>query len=197
MNEVELVEKIIKGEEKAVRELYRKYSFRLLNFILLKIDSRQDAEEVLQDTFVSALDTLPLFAGQSSLFTWLAAIAKHEVADFYRKQKIKKVLFSRLPFLERLASQVLGPEEELAEKEMKKRVGEVLEKLSEGYRQILRLKYEKGYQVADIGRKLGITSKAAESRLTRARLAFRKIWVQENERLDQSLPEKDFLRSSS
>lgn len=197
MNDQALRERVITGDKRAVRRFYKNHSERLLNFILTKIGDPQDAEEVLQDTFVSAIDSLPMFSGRSTLFTWLAGIAKHEISDFYRKRKIKKILFSRLPFLERLAHQALGPEEELLEKEVKKRIKKVFGELSEGYRQILRLKYEKGYQVAEISKELGITYKAVESKLSRARLAFREIWLQENAKLDQNWSTKSFLNSSS
>lgn len=197
MDDWELAEKLIAGDKNTTRWFYKKHFQKLLNFILTKIDDLKDAEEVLQDTFVSAIDSLPAFSGKSAFFTWLCGIAKHEISDFYRKKKIKKVLFSRLPFLEKLAHQALGPEEELLEKEVKRRVNKVLGQLSEGYRQVLRLKYEKGYQVAKISKGLGITYKAAESRLTRARLVFREIWLLENEKLGYNLPEKDSFNSSS
>ena len=168
-------------DERVVEELYEKYFQKLLNFILLKIDDPQDAEEILQDTFVSAIDSLPLFSGKSSLFTWLCGIAKHEVADFYRKKKIKTIFFSHFPILEKLASRALGPEEELMEAEIKKRIKIVFRKLSEGYGKILRLKYVEGNSVAQVADILGITLKAAESRLSRARFAFRKVWATDND----------------
>ena len=167
-------------DKKAVEVLYQRYSKRLLGFILTKVDDPKDAQEILQDTFLSALDSLPLFSGKSSFFTWLWGIAKHEIADFYRKRKIKTLLFSRLPILENLATQALGPEEELLEAEIKKQIKVVFRKLSEGYQKILRLKYIEGQRLIEIAQKLGISYKAAESRLNRARMAFRKIWATEN-----------------
>lgn len=193
MRDTALVEDIIAGNERVVGELYEKYSQRLLNFILLKIDNPPDAEEILQDTFVSALDSLPLFSGKSLLFTWLCGIAKHEVADFYRKKKIKTILFSRFPVLEELASRALGPEEEFMEAEIRKRIKIVFRKLSEGYRRVLRLKYIEDCSVAEVARILGVSCKAAESKLTRARLAFREAWATEN----YQLPISNFQTNSN
>lgn len=186
MDEKKLVNKILAGDKKATERFYKKYSKRLLNFILLKIDDPRDAEEILQDTFISALDSLPLFSYQSSLFTWLCSIAKHEVADFYRKKKIKTILFSRLPILEGLAGQALGPEEKLMRKEIKSKIKIVFKKLSEGYRQILRLKYIEGRSVAQIAKELGTTFKAVESKLFRARVAFQKEYAKENRQIFNS-----------
>ena len=178
--EKKLVSKILSKDKKAVERFYKKYSPKLLNLILLKVDDRGDAEEILQDTFISALDSLPLFSFKSSLFTWLCGIARHEIADFYRKKKIKTILFSRLPALERLASQALGPEEKAMEEEVKRKIRAVFRRLSEGYAQVLRLKYIEGYSVAQIAKKLGLSFKAAESRLFRARVAFQKEYVRQD-----------------
>ena len=181
--EKQLVDKILSGQKKAIERFYKKYSARLLNFILSHVESFADAEEILQDTFVSALDSLPLFSYKSSLFTWLCGIAKHEIADFYRKKKIKTILFSHLPFLEELATQALGPEEKLIRKELKREIKAVFKKLSEGYRQVLRLKYQEGYTVSQIAQKLGLSFKAVESRLFRARLAFQKEYARQNQQI--------------
>ena len=93
----ELVRGVLKGDKVWITKFERKYRQRLLNFILQKIDNYQDAEEVAQDVLVSAIYCLPSFLGKSCLWTWLCSIAKHEIADFYRRKKIKEVLFSHFP----------------------------------------------------------------------------------------------------
>lgn len=145
---------------------------KLKNFISQKVDSPSDAEEILQETLISASSCLELYSGKSSFFTWLCGIAKHEISDFYRKKKIKTILFSRLPWLENLATEALGPEQILLRKEAIKKVKTSLKGLSEGYQQVLRLKYYQGLSVKEIARQLNETVKAIESRLTRARKAF-------------------------
>jgi len=153
---------------------------KLKNYIFLKVSESKDAEDILEETLLSASESLSAFSGKSSFFTWLCAIANHEIADFYRKKKLKTILFSRFPFLEDLISQALGPEEELLKKELRKEVKKTLSGLTEGYSQILRLKYYQGLSVKEIARKLRLTVKAAESRLSRARLAFQKEWASQN-----------------
>jgi len=176
MDEQKLMQKIIKGNQAAIKIFYDQYTPILLSCISLKVDRREDAEEILQDTWMSIFDSLPLFNYRSSFLTWACAIAKHEVADFYRKKKIKHLIFSHLPFLENIVSQALGPEMTYQQKEIKQDLEKVLSRLSEGYRQILRLKYIEGYSMAKIAGKLEISVKAVESRLSRARIAFQKEW---------------------
>jgi RNA polymerase sigma factor (sigma-70 family) len=65
----------------------------------------------------------------------------------------------------------------LEKEELKKEVKKVLAALAEGYGEILRLKYIEGLSMAQIAAKVKISVKAVESKLSRARGAFRKEWV--------------------
>ncbi len=177
MEDQELVQQILNGDQKAVSLFYRRFREPLLAAVSEKVDFGV-AEELVQEIFLSALQSLPLFSGKSSLYSWLLGIARHEVCDYYRKRKIKEVVFSKLPFLKRLVSQALSPETAFEEKELKEKIKSSLGKLSEGYRRILRLRYIDGCSVADLALKLGISYKSAESKLFRARLAFQKIYSQ-------------------
>lgn len=163
-------------KDKFLSEISSPFEARLKAFIRQKVDNENDAEDIFQETLVAASQSLPTFKGKSSFFTWLCGIANHEIADFYRKKKIKTFLFSRFPFLETLVSEALGPEEELLKQELRKEVKQVLGRLTEGYSSILRLKYYQGLSMAEIAEKLGMTVKAVESKLSRAREAFRVQW---------------------
>ena len=173
MNKRKLLEELLSDE-------YRK---RLSGFVGRKVGDKKDVEEIVQDTLLAAYDSLPLFKGNSSLFTWVCAIARHEIADFYRKQKIKKIVFSRLPFLENLVNKALGPELAYQELEKKRQILKTLKNLREGYGKILRLKYIDGLSMKEIAERLDITVKAVESRLTRARLAFQKVYESDEEQI--------------
>lgn len=163
--------------EEKFKKIYQQYQARLLNFILQKVKRREDAEEILQETMISVLDSLPLFRGNSSLYTFLCSIAKHEIADFYRKKKIKTFLFSHFPGLENIVSQALSPERALEEREIKEKVIRTLRAMGEGYSQILRLKYIHGLSHREIAKKLKKSVKAVESKLARARRAFAKAYL--------------------
>lgn len=159
------IEPLIKGNQE-----------KLKKFIFSKISDPLDAEGVLQETLLSAQESFAFFKAKSSFSTWLCGIAKHEIADFYRRRKIKTILFSHFPFLEDLASEALLPDEKLEKQELRKEVKNVLTLLSEGYSQILRLKYYHGLSMKEIAQSLKTSVKAVESRLSRAREAFRIEW---------------------
>jgi len=91
-------------------------------------------------------------------------------------------LFSRLPFLKELVSEALGPELAYQELETKRKIVATLKHLSEGYARILRLKYVEELSMRQISQKLNLTVKAVESKLTRARLAFQKVYAGQTNR---------------
>lgn len=170
--EKKLIEGLLRGSESALQVFYREYGSKLRKYIYLKIGAPEDAEEVLQDTLLSALDSLVLFSGRSSLLTWLYSITRHEIADYYRKKNIKTIVFSRIPFVERFVSKAIEPDAKLMRSEYEKQVKGALLKLLPHHREALELKYMDGLSVKEIARRMGISFKACESMLTRARQAF-------------------------
>ncbi|MBI3380209.1 RNA polymerase sigma factor [Candidatus Gottesmanbacteria bacterium] len=172
MDDKQLVTQILKGNEKALRYFYDKYQPRLLTFITNKIANEKDAEEILQDSLLAALEALRDFSFRSSLFTYICSIANHKVIDFYRRRKIKAIVFSKIPDVEPLISTLFGPEKLLDEALLKQKIKQTFRNITPRYSKILKLKYVYGYTVSEIARKLSISFKSAESQLFRARQEF-------------------------
>lgn len=177
LNERKIVAGIICGDEKALRTFYKYYKSSLLTFIKDRIDNEADCEEILQDTLLSTIEALRDFSFRSSLFTFICSIAKRKAIDFYRKRKIKKIVFSQLPAAEPFFATFFGPEEAFDEEYIKEKIRETFSKIAPKYKKILKLKYIYGYSVKEIAQNLSITFKSAESRLFRARQAFVKEYI--------------------
>ncbi|OGG14875.1 hypothetical protein A2773_01240 [Candidatus Gottesmanbacteria bacterium RIFCSPHIGHO2_01_FULL_39_10] len=167
-----LIDGILRADERSLRSFYTLYKPKLFSYIKRKIATTQDAEEILHDTFIATIDALRDFAYQSSLYTYICSIANHKIIDFYRKKKLKSILFSRFSEIEPLLSTFYGPEDKLDEELLKAKIKETFAKISPRYHKILRLKYIYGYSVEEIAKKLSISFKSAESQLFRARKAF-------------------------
>lgn len=173
-----LVREILTGSEKALREFYQTYSLKLFNYILRKVAKTEDSQELLQDTLFASLDAMRDYAGQSSLLTFICAIANHKVIDFYRKKRLKQIIFSQMPSLGNLVSELLTPEERYNKTELRQKIKDCFLKLPERYQTILRLKYVEGLTVLQIAQDLKETVKSVESALFRARKAFAKVFDQ-------------------
>ena len=171
-----LVRRIIHRDEKALLLLYKKYQKTIHYYIYRELKDYHVAEEITQDVFLDFIEALRDFHFQSSIKTFLFAIARNKTIDFIRKKKLKKILFSALPayFVEGLKTIFI--DEEIEKKELSEKIRQTLEMLPNDYRLVLRLKYMDGEKVDSIAEKLVLGFKATESLLFRARKAFIKIF---------------------
>lgn len=166
------LKRILRGDRREFERFYAATYRSLLAYVELKVESRRDAEEVVHDSYLSLLESLPLFRGKSSLETFLSGIAKHEVADYWRKKYAKKALLT-VPFMDQLYTEKLYSAAVLNHE-----IERIYGALAKDYVVILRLKYEKGMTVGQIAKHLSMSVKAVESKLFRARKAFQAVYVE-------------------
>lgn len=159
-----------------MEEFYKKYYFSVKKFVSQKIDDENVVEELTNDILMAGINSLATFNKKSSEFSWLCGIAKHKIIDYYRKKKLKTILFSAMPEFEEIADKALTPERDCLKNELKKEIKKTLQELKEDYQKIIRLKYIDGLKISEIAKKLKTSVKATESMLMRARIKFRENW---------------------
>ena len=159
-----------------MNSFYQKYHHSLQKYISTKISDSDVVADIVHDSLLAAHNSLHLFQGKSSEFTWIVSIANHKIIDYYRKKKLKTILFSAAPVLEDIAVSALNPERDVLKNELKQEIKKTFHSLSVGYRNILRLKYIDGLKISDISVKFKLNLKATESLLIRARRQFQKKW---------------------
>ncbi len=153
-----------------------KYRQSVEGFVRRKIEDEGVVKELTNDILMAAYWARGKFRGEAAEFSWICGIAKHKIVDYFRKKRIKTILFSVNPKFEEIADSALGPERDVLKEELKKEIRKTFRELSAGYSKILRLKYVQGYKTKTIARKFKTTVKAIESRLRRAKIQFRNIW---------------------
>jgi RNA polymerase sigma-70 factor (ECF subfamily) len=158
----ELVDALLEGgSEAAFRELYRRHTPRLLQFVTRVLGGvADDADDVVQDTWVKAVDGLPRFRGDASLATWLTGIGLNTARMHLRKQGRWR------GFLEVVEPDSRSPalsHEERMDLEC------VLTHLPDGQRTVLLLHDLEGYTHGEIGELLGIAEGTSKSQLSAAR----------------------------
>lgn len=171
--DLHLLQELKAGQPQAVQRWFTEYHPLILRFILSKVESEKDAEELAQETFIHCLQHLPLFRGEASILTWMQGIARHEVADYYRKFYAKKAI-KALPLNELIGDAHVSDAHETSEK-----VKRVFRALSHEHQELLLLKYVDGKKVSEIARELGRSVKAIESDLFRARQTFKTLYAQQ------------------
>jgi RNA polymerase sigma-70 factor (ECF subfamily) len=153
-------------------EFYRTYRPKLLFLVRSKITNPHEAEDVVQDTLFAFLESRRDFHGECQISTFLFSICRHKIVDYYRKKKIKQIVFSRAPEIEDILSPLLGPEDALDAVLLKEKLNTTLRKLLPQYAYILHARYILNMPIDDIAKKLTTTIKSVEMTLFRARKAF-------------------------
>lgn len=168
----EFVAKIKAGDKRAFSRFYKQTKNKLIQYVYTKVSNPKDCEEIVQDSYLGFLDSVPLFRGQSSLWTFLVSITRHEIADYYRRKYAKKAL-TYVPFID------MGYTEDVySAKETREHCNHVLESLTKENKMLIIWKYMDKLPVNEIAKKLDISPKAAESRLFRARKAFQVAYLE-------------------
>lgn len=186
-DELSLCRRILAGERAAASELVERELDALYEFVHWRLGGeRSETEDVVQDTFALALESLPRFEGRSSLHSWICGIARNKLRERRRRENrrrarpIDELLEEADPEIDRILAQVERtplPEWALERDETRELVGAVLSSLPPDYRQALVAKYVEELSVAEIARRQGRSESAAESQLQRARSAFARIFT--------------------
>jgi RNA polymerase sigma-70 factor (ECF subfamily) len=161
-------------EENAFRALYRRHSSLLYGSILrLARGDAEEAQELLQLTWIRAAENLHRFRWESSLRSWLTGIAINCHRDALRRRKrrrtdpIESVTIEALPSLPR-------SHREIGRLDLERAIAQ----LPDGYREVLLLHDVEGYTHDEIGEMMGIRNGTSKSQLSRARRAVRS-WLGE------------------
>jgi RNA polymerase sigma-70 factor (ECF subfamily) len=176
-----LVKRMLAGQESAFEEFFGDHFPPLYRFALTRVRDADAAEEVVQAALCRALGRLETYRGEAALSTWLFTFCRHEIAAHYERQARRPAhvdLIEDLPevraAIESLAADAVGdPESRLQREELGRLVQVALDQLPRRYGDALEWKYIDGLSVREIGERLCVSAKAAESLLTRARVAFR------------------------
>jgi RNA polymerase sigma-70 factor (ECF subfamily) len=171
MDDKDLIIQLKTGSDQAVKIWFDLYYLRLLKTVVQRVSNQKDAEEIVQETFLNCLKHLPLFLGKSSIWTWMNSIARHEIADYFRKKYAKKAL-KTIPLSEFFPLTQISNSDDISQE-----VSLVLSKMKAYYKELLLLKYADGKKVATIANELNKSIKSIESDLFRARREFKELWV--------------------
>jgi RNA polymerase sigma-70 factor (ECF subfamily) len=179
LEELELVEKAKQGDRVAMSYLVNKYSARVYNLALRIVRNKEEAEDVLQDTFLTVVAKINKFDGRSSFFTWLYRIATNSALMLLRKKKIRRANFKSNDLdpdqdeMNNLVDWTQDPSIDTDTEEVKKQINNAIENLSEKYKTVFVLRDIEGLSTRDTSEVLNITEENVKVRLLRARQYLR------------------------
>ena len=171
-----LVRRTQNGENAAFDVLVERYKERLYATVYHMTSNHEDANDLVQDTFIKAYKSLRGFRGQSSFYTWVYRIAVNRTINFIKRRKNRSQyslddLDSSIqtdPDLVELMSHVT-PRREVALTELQQKLNEALQRLSEPHRAVVAMHDIQGMTHADIARVMKCSEGTVRSRLFYAR----------------------------
>lgn len=168
------------GDRAEFARLVDAYSAPIYRLGLKMLGNPQDAEDVLQNTFLNALTHFADFEGRSSISTWLYRIASNEALMLLRRKKNTVNLddfqpedAEETPLPEVFVDWSTMPEDELLSGESKKALDTAVKKLPEALRMVFLLRDIEGISIRDTAEILNLTETNVKTRLLRARMFLR------------------------
>lgn len=178
MDDKHILMRAKRGELDAFEELVRRYEKRVYAVALRSSGSPEDAADIVQEVFLRAWRSIESFRGDSGFSTWLFRITMNMCVDFARHKHSQPQTQSIVDEEEnerQVPDTAPTPEEHLENRELGRELAATLDEISEEHRRIVLLRDVSGMSYTEIADVLEISEGTVKSRLSRARIALRKV----------------------
>lgn len=170
-DEESLVRRAQKQDREVFNRLYEENFDKIYRYIVLRIGNRTEAEDVTQQVFVNAFQSISSFKWQGIPFSaWLFRIAHNQVVDFLRKQS----RLTAAPLEDSLASEELRPEQAAEHNLDIKQLLSATRQLTEAQRQVISLRFTSELPIAQVAKLMGKSQGAVKALQHSAIVALRK-----------------------
>ena len=171
----ELIDKALAGDQSAFEKLMKKYYNMIKNLINRMIQKSDDSEDLAQEAFIKAFNSLDKFDRQFAFSTWLFKIATNNCIDYLRKKKLNTFSIDKdfssededLRF--EIADTESLPDRNLIEEQKKKIINEAIDKLPAKYKEVIILRHKTGMEYEEIAEKLDIPLGTVKAHIFRGR----------------------------
>lgn len=164
MFQIDVVEKCKSNDRNAQLQLYRQYCDGMYAVAMRFVKNSNDAEDVLQESFVKAFQKLHQFKGEVTFGAWLKKIVVHKCIDFLKSKKQHMVSLDET-YMTPVAEEDWTVEDGISLEVVKKEI----EKLSEKYKYVVLMYLVEGFDHKEIAQVLDITETTCRTRLLRGK----------------------------
>ncbi len=178
--ELDLVTRARTGDAEAFNDLVRRYERKIYRLAKNITQNDEDAEDVLQDTFLKSYEHLNDFQGNSKFYTWLVRIAVNEALMKLRKRKTDRTVPLDEPVdtgeetvVREIAVWEDNPEQKYSQEELGRILNDSVQSLKPAFRTVFVLRDIEELSTEETAQALDISIPAVKSRLLRARLQLR------------------------
>lgn len=180
-SDAEVVALALIGRQDAYQELLARYREPIYRFIRASTGDAQEALDLTQDTFIAAFSALDRYDRSRPLLTWLRRIALNKCRDWGRRRRLRTMLWRTAPIDEayNMSDDAIAPDVQAADRAELARVSTAIVRLPARLRETLILRTVEGLGQAETADVLGISEKAVETRLYRARSKLSELLANE------------------
>ncbi len=175
VEDYELIDRAIGGDQSAYDKLMKKYYNLVHNLIFRMIYNKEDVEDLAQEAFIKAFNSLDKFDRQFAFSTWLYKIASNNCIDYLRKKKLNTVSIDKeidsededlrfeIPDVE------FKPDRNIIEDERKTLLEEAIASLPEKYRAVILMRHSEEMEYEEIAKKLKLPLGTVKAHIFRGR----------------------------
>ncbi|MDX9887845.1 MAG: sigma-70 family RNA polymerase sigma factor [Anaerovoracaceae bacterium] len=184
LEEARIIKRAKNGSESDFETLILSCQGKAYSIAYRYLNNQEDAMDALQESFIKAYRSLATFKGNSSFQTWIYRIVVNTCYDMLRKKKSRIQAESLYKsdgdeeYMIELPDQDKGPEELALDREESRDIFRVLEMLPLDQKEIILLRDVEGYSYEEIVDILSITMGTVKSRISRARLRLRELYLE-------------------
>ena len=179
-DETTLVSQARGGDTRAFAELVKHYEGKIFRLAQHITQNREDAEDVLQETFLKAYEHLDQFQGNSKFYTWIVRIAVNQALMKLRRRRTDKTVSldetidtGEDTVTREIAAWDEDPEQRFSREELGELLDTAIQSLAPAYRSVFLLRDVDDLSTEETAEALGLSVPAVKSRLLRARLQLR------------------------
>jgi len=170
--DLKMVTRILNGDRKAFETLYDRHFPKVYNYVYMKLGDSVETEDLVQDIFVSAIESLESYEGRSSLLCWIFSITKNMLKNLYRTRKQSGSFFvdAEGQCRNNFHKNFQTPLDHLEYKEFLQKWQENISKLPKDSKRIFYLKHFKGLTIKEISRTTDKSVGSIKASLYRAKI---------------------------
>lgn len=166
----ELIERCMRGDQDAHYRIYKLYSKAMFNSAIRIVGDDDEAEDVLQEAFISAFRNLDKYRGDATFGTWLKRIVINKAINAVRKRRFEVLSEENETEIPDIEEDIVYKPEVTIEN-----VKKAMNTLPDGYRTVLSLYLLEGYDHQEIADILGVTVSTSKSQLNRSKKKLREL----------------------
>ena len=185
MNDQELVQAYIKGDQSAIESLINRHRSKVYTYILLTIKNQQLAEDLFQETFIKVIQSLRAgkYRDNGRFLSWVIRIAHNLIIDHFRKEKQMNSVSNDDTEVDLFNSKKLSDEnieEMIINSQIKTEIRILINKLPDDQREVVLLRHYGGLSFKEIAEQTDVSINTALGRMRYALINLRKLIEEKN-----------------